>query len=132
MAKTLPKRMNFDESISDLSELICTAKLGAEIEGGGLSLIDNIKEAHKAVKSALAEAEEVVREKEEEVTEREQECTELEESLEDINRYPIHGIQRIVWKADNLLDVQVMEKFAELLEKHGSLPVLRALENINI
>lgn len=130
--KLLVRKMSFDESISDLSELICEAKLGAETEGGGLALIDNLKDAYASLKWDLSSAEQEGREKDDEIMRVIGERDDFEASLEDAGTNEMRGIQNIKWGADNLLDQQVMEVLAELLEKHGSLPVLRALETINI
>lgn len=122
MGNTLVKKMTFRESISALSEF-----------GSKWSvLIDNLKREYDSVTDALSAAEDDVRERENTIAERDSAYNELEESLEHLESRAAQGVESIYWKADNLLDQQVMERLAELLKTHGSLSVLRALETINI
>jgi hypothetical protein len=126
MGTTLQKRLSFDEAYSELSELICEAKINPQSEGTALGLIDIIKERHAELKGSVTDLERKVR-----AIESEKESLE-ERNDEDCVDQTIQGIDPIGYKTENLLDQQVMDALGGVLSKHGSLRVLHHLENFTV
>jgi hypothetical protein len=48
-----------------------------------------------------------------------------------VMRDEINGNEKIYWRADNLQDSMTMEALREAIERHGSLKVMKHIQNLS-
>ncbi|HEY1202184.1 MAG TPA: hypothetical protein VGE79_14425 [Niastella sp.] len=121
---------------SDLSELICEAKIIPEKELEALNLISAIKKAETAAIEAVRKSE--IRPLRKNIEDLEGSIEHLRNTISDLEEKDIdlpeemQGINTIYYRTDNLADENLMEHIGELIERHGTVRLHQALQTFKL